>query len=186
MSLELIQLFVVIIPPILYIGLALWTRPSWKMIGVSFVAGLVMGCLNIMGDILAYYQNWWHYPFTPENHAPLTFYLGTVIFYGAGIMGLVGWWVRKRFGMRGGVILLIVFPLWGILRDFGGSALTNQTGTMIVWGKGFVPVLADFLLWGCAGAAGFFIFRGRGSPAVAKAMAGLLPRPPKRSEGGSG
>ena len=130
------------------------------MIGVSFIAGVVMGCLNLLGDILAYYQNWWHYPFTPENHAPLTFYLGTVIFYGAGIMGLVGWWVRKRFGMRGGVILLIVFPLWGILRDFGGSALTNQTGTMIVWGKGFVPVLADFLLWGCAGAAGFFITLG--------------------------
>ena len=49
MSLELIQLFVLIIPPILYIGLALWIRPSWKMIGVSFVAGLVMGCLNYNG-----------------------------------------------------------------------------------------------------------------------------------------
>ena len=157
MSLELIQLFVMIIPPILYAALALWTRPSWKVIGFSIIAGLVMGCLNLLGDILAYYQGWWQYPFTSANHAPLMFYLGTVIFYGAGVMGLVGWWVRKRFGMRGGLILLTAFPLWGILRDFAGSALTHQTGTMIVWGMGFVPVLADFLLWGCAGAAGFFI-----------------------------
>ncbi len=157
MSLELIQIFVLIIPPILYVALALWTRPPWKVIGFSFVVGLLMGSLNLLGDILAYYQGWWHYPFTSANRAPLTFYLGTVIFYGAGIIGLVGWWVRKRVGIRGGLILLIAFPMWGILRDFAGSALTHQTGTMIVWGKGFVPVLADFLLWGSAGAAGFFV-----------------------------
>jgi hypothetical protein len=156
MSLELIQLFVIIFPPILYTALALWIRPPWKVIGLSFITGILMGSLNLLGDMLAYYQGWWHYPFTNANHAPLTFYLGTVIFYGAGIMGLVGWWVRKRFGRRGGVILLIIFPLWGILRDFGGSALYNQAQIMIVWGKGFVPVLADFLLWGSAGAAGFF------------------------------
>jgi membrane-bound metal-dependent hydrolase YbcI (DUF457 family) len=155
MSLEFVKLIVLIIPPILYTGLALWIRPPWKVIGLSFIAGFLMGCLNLLGDMLAFYQEWWHYPFSTANHAPLTFYLGTVIFYGAGIMGLVGWWVRKRFGMRGGVILLIAFPLWGILRDFGGSALYNQGQTMIVWGKGIVPVLADFLLWGCAGAAGF-------------------------------
>ena len=119
-----------------------------------------MGGLNLLGDMLAYSQGWWHYPFTTANHALLTFYLGTVIFYGAGIMGLVGWWVRKRFGMRGGVVLLIAFPLWGILRDFGGTALAGQAGKMIVWGSGVVPVLADFLLWGCAGAAGFFIMLG--------------------------
>jgi hypothetical protein len=119
-----------------------------------------MGCLNLLGDMLAYSQGWWHYPFTTANHGPLTFYLGTVIFYGAGIMGLVGWWVRKRFGLRGGLILLIAFPLWGILRDFGGTALTDQGGTIIVWESGFAPVLADFLLWGCAGAAGFFIMLG--------------------------
>lgn len=160
MSIELIQLFVIIIPPILYAGLVLWIRPPWKIIGFSFIAGLVMGCLNLSGDILANYQGWWHYPFTSANHAPLTFYLGTVIFYGAGVIGLVGWWVRKRFGMRGEVILLIAFPLWGILRDFAGSSLTQQTGTMIVWGKGLVPVLADFLLWGSAGAAGFFTMSG--------------------------
>jgi hypothetical protein len=160
MSLELVQIFVLIFPPILYAGLALWIRPPWKEIGLSFIAGFLMGCFNLLGDMLAFHQGWWHYPFTDSNHAPLTFYLGTVIFYGAGIMGLVGWWVRKRFGMRGGVILLVAFPLWGILRDFGGSALYNQTQTMIVWGEGLVPVIADFLLWGSAGAAGFFTMAG--------------------------
>jgi hypothetical protein len=160
MSIGLIQLFVIIFPPILYSALALWIRPPWKVIGLSFITGLVMGCLNLLGDILAHYQGWWIYPFTSANHAPLTFYLGTVIFYGAGIIGLGGWWVRKSFGMRGGLILLMAFPVWGVLRDFGGSALTHQTGTMIVWGAGFVPVLADFTLWGCAGAAGFFTLSG--------------------------
>jgi hypothetical protein len=160
MTLGLVQLFVIIFPPILYTGLALWIRPPWKVIGLSFIAGVLMGSLNLLGDILAYYQGWWHYPFTSANHAPLTFYLGTIIFYGAGIMGLVGWWVRKRFDWRGGVILLVVFPLWGILRDFGGTALYNQTQTMIIWGKGFVPIAADFLLCACAGAAGFFTLAG--------------------------
>jgi hypothetical protein len=160
MSLELVQLLVLILPPILYAGLALWIRPPRKVIGLSIIAGFIMGSLNLLGDMLAFYQDWWYYPFTTANHAPLTFYLGTVIFYGAGIMGLVGWWVRKRFGWHGWVILLIAFPLWGILRDFGGSALYNQTQTMIVWGKGFVPVLADFLLWASAGAAGFFTMAG--------------------------
>lgn len=160
MSLELVQLFVLIFPPILYAGLALWIRPPWRIIGLSLAPGFVMGCLNMLGDMFAYSQGWWHYPFTTANHAPLTFYLATALFYGAGIMGLVGWWARKRFGWRGGAILLVVFPLWGILRDFGGSALYNQTQTMIVWGKGCVPVAADFLLWASAGAAGFFTMVG--------------------------
>jgi len=43
---------------------------------------------------------------------------------------------------------------------FGGSALYNQAQTMIVWGEGFVPVAADFLLWASAGAAGFFTMVG--------------------------
>jgi hypothetical protein len=159
-SIELIQIFAIIIPPILYTALTLWIRPPWKVIGISFITGVVMGGLNLLGDMLANSQGWWYYPFTAANHAPLTFYLGTVIFYGSGIMGLVGWWVRKRFGLRGGVVLLIAFPLWGILRDFGGTALSGQAGKMIVWGSGIAPVLADFLLWGCAGAAGFFIMLG--------------------------
>jgi hypothetical protein len=160
MSLEQVQLFVLIFPPILYAALALWIRPPWKIIGLSLATGFVMGSLNLLGDMLAYSQGWWHYPFTTASHAPLTWYLGTLLFYGAGVIGLVGWWARKRFRMRGGVILLVAFPLWGLLRDFGGSALYNQTQTMIIWGKGFVPVLADFLLWGCAGAAGFFTLYG--------------------------
>jgi membrane-bound metal-dependent hydrolase YbcI (DUF457 family) len=160
MSLEQVQLFVLIFPPVLYAVLALWIRPSWRIIGLSLVSGFVMGSLNMLGDMFAFYQGWWHYPFTTANHAPLTFYLATALFYGAGVMGLVGWWACKRFGWRGGVVLLVVFPLWGILRDFGGSVLYNQAQTMIVWGKGLIPVLADFLLWASAGAAGFFAMAG--------------------------
>ncbi len=160
MSLESVQLIVLILPPILYAGLALWICPPWKVIGLSFIAGFVMGSLNLLGDMLASFQGWWHYPFTAASHAPLTFYLAAALFYGAGIIGLVGWWARKRFGWRGGVVLLVVFPLWGLLRDFGGSAVYNQTQTFIIWGEGFVPVMADFLLWASAGAAGFFTMVG--------------------------
>jgi hypothetical protein len=160
MSLEQVQLFVLIFPPVLYAALALWIRPPWRIICLSLLTGLVVGSLNLLGDTFAYYQGWWHYPFTTANHAPLTFYLAAALFYGAGIIGLVGWWARKRFGWRGGVILLVIFPLWGLLRDFGGSALYNPAQTMIVWGEGFVPVAADFLLWAGAGAAGFFTMVG--------------------------
>jgi membrane-bound metal-dependent hydrolase YbcI (DUF457 family) len=121
MSLELVQIFVLVFPPILLAGLALWIRPPWRIIGFALVAGFVMGSLNLLGDIIAFYQGWWHYPFTTANHAPLTFYLAAVIFYGA---------------------------------------LYNQAQTMIIWGKGFVPVVADFLLWASAGTAGFFTMVG--------------------------
>jgi hypothetical protein len=160
MSLEYIRWYVLIFPPILLAALALWIHPPWKILGLSLIAGIVMGILNLLGDILAYTQGWWRYPFTTENHAPLTFYLGTVLFYGAGIIGLVGWWARKRFGWRGGTVLLIVFPLWGILRDFGSTAFLKQAQAMIVWGKGPASVVADFLLWAIAGAAGFFTLYG--------------------------
>ena len=92
----------------------------------------------------------------PYPYAPLYLYLAVLFFYGAGISGLVGWWARTRFGTRGTLIFLIALPLWGILRDFGGTSAVDQSQELIVWGQGITPVMADFTLWLIMGAAGFY------------------------------
>ena len=119
MSLEQVRLFVLIFPPIQYAALVLWYNPSCRVIGFSLVTSLVMGSLNLQGDMPAASQGWWHVPFAIGNHAPLMLYLGAALLYCAGIIGLAGWWVRKRFGWRGG---FLYFGLLGkIVRETPGK-----------------------------------------------------------------
>jgi hypothetical protein len=82
MVLAQIQLSVLLFPPILYAALALCIRPPRRIIALSLLIGLLLGCINMLGDMLAYGQGWWRYPFTTASHAPLTFYLGAGLFYG--------------------------------------------------------------------------------------------------------
>ena len=156
MPIQQIDLLVIIVPPVLFAVIAALIRPPWKIIGFALLAGLVVGGLNILGDAVAHHFGWWRYPFTRGNIAPLTFYLASALFYGAGIAGLVGWWVRHRFGWRGAAIFLIAFPFFGLGRDFGETRTFKFAGAMIEWGAGFAPYVADFLLWGIAASAGFF------------------------------
>ena len=156
MSLRLINLLVIVAPPVLFALLAALLRPGWKVAGLALAAGLVTGGLNLAGDALAHRFGWWRYPFTTGSTAPLTYYLAAALFYGAGMAGLAGRWVRRRYGWKGAAIFLAAFPFFGLARDFGSTGAFQFAAAMIVWGPGFLPYLMDFLLWGLAISAGFF------------------------------
>jgi hypothetical protein len=156
MSIQQASLLVIIVPPILFVVIAALIRPPWKIIGLALVAGLVVAGLNMAGDALAHHFGWWRYPFTEGSVAPLTFYMASWLFYGAGIVGLVGWWICRRFGWKGAAIFLVAFPFFGLARDFSETSTFKVAQSMIVWGPGFAPYLADFLTWGLAALVGFF------------------------------
>ncbi len=44
---------------------------------------LVLGLLNMLADILAYYNGWWYYSLSTTPYGPLGYYIITSIFYGA-------------------------------------------------------------------------------------------------------
>jgi hypothetical protein len=156
MSLRMINLIVLIVPPVLFAFIAAVLRPGWKVAGLALAAGLFTGGVNLAGDALAHHFGWWRFPFTTGSTAPLIYYLAAGLFYGAGMAGLVGRWVRLRFGWKGASIFLAVFPFFGLGRDFGSTGYFQFAAAMIAWGPGFLPVLMDFLLWGLAISAGFF------------------------------
>ena len=53
--------------------------------------------------------------------------------------------MTRRFGLRGLLVFLALFTLYGSLRDFGGAAATHHT--YIIFGSGMAPVLADAASW---------------------------------------
>ncbi len=105
----------------------------------------MLGLLNILVDILAYYNGWWYYPSSTVAYGPLGYYIITAIFYGAGI-ALIGWRVNRRFGLRGISLFIIFFGFYGVIRDFTESAATRFSN-LIIFGHGPIPILADGLAW---------------------------------------
>ena len=160
MTLEQASLLIIIVPPILFLVIAILIRPPWKIIGFALLAGLVVGGVNMLGDYVAHMLELWKYPFTETVIAPPYMYLNSAIFYGAGIIGLLGWWIRRKWNWKGAIIFLIAFPFLALARDVGGSALTDTSGSLIVWGSGATPYLADFLLWLIMECSGFFLLFG--------------------------
>ena len=64
------------------------------------------------------------------------------LFYDA-TLGLVGWRVIRRYGSRGLLIFLILFGLFGVMRD----TLYSITTKIIVFGHGIMPLMADFFAY---------------------------------------
>ena len=69
------------------------------------------------------------------------------MFYGAAL-GLVGWRVVRRWDTRGLVVFLMVLALFGVTRDY----LYSLTTSLIVFGPGPLPLIADLFAYVSAGA----------------------------------
>src|SRR5262245_22302824 len=143
-TIDQFMVFSLIAAPLLFVLSAYFTRATARRVVGALVGGLGFGAANLLWDVAAYHTGWWHYPFTTAPYAALPLYLADGLFYGSAV-GLIGWRVTRRFGLRGLLVFLALFTLYGSIRDFGGAAATHHA--YLIFGAGVVPVLADAGSW---------------------------------------
>lgn len=156
---EIINFLTFAVPFIIlvYFGFLLFIRPPKPVLVASLLGGLVVGVINIVMDLLAYYAHWWHYYSLNflALHLPLPFYLTPILIYGS-IAFLLIWRFWRTRGHWFAMLLLIGIPIFCILRDVDG-ALTMTS--FIQWDNVPLAVLFTVILWPLAFYSGFFLFK---------------------------
>ncbi len=136
-----------IVTVILFAAAAFFTRATpWRIVG-ALIGACPLVLVVLLYDGIAAQLGWWHYPSVTTGNAPVAWYIAAALGYGAAL-GLVGWRVIRRFGMRGLVAFLAVFALFGVTRDY----LYSITTGLIVFGSGLVPLGADLFAYASAAA----------------------------------
>jgi hypothetical protein len=172
-------IFSLIAAPLLFALSAYFTRATPQRVAGALLGGLGFGAANLIWDIVAFHTGWWHYPFTAAPYATLPLYLADGLFYGAAV-GLIGWRVIRRFGLRGLLVFLALFTLYGMVRDFGGAAATHDA--YLIFGTGLVPALGDGASWLVDQALAQGLMRLVAGPAVSDPLARARPRAKKLKE----
>lgn len=140
---------------LVYLIALLFIRPPRAVLFASLLGGLVMGLLNMLADLAAYYAHWWHYTLKELIlHVPIPFYMLPVFIYGS-LAYLLIW--RLWPGKAGWVarVLLFGLPIFCILRDI---VSVQVGGSYIAWDSGLaIPMTA--LMWLVMFYAGYFVFK---------------------------
>ena len=156
MELQLYAIHVVPFVVFIYLAFLLFMHPPKEVIIATVTGGLVLGIINALVDLLAYYTSLWHYTASGLLlHLPLPLYLTPILIYG-GIGYLLIWrfWnTRTRWFAW---LLLIGIPLFGFARDLLDATVTHSS--YITWDSSLAGPL-DFVLWVAMFYAGFFVFR---------------------------
>ncbi len=142
---------------LVFFGFVLYVRPPKRVLIASLLGGLVVGVVNGVVDVLAYYAHWWHY-YSLSNlvlHLPLPFYITPVLVYGS-IAYLLIWRFWQGRGHWFAMLLLIGVPIFCMLRDASG-ALTRTSYT--AWDNVPVAAIATIVMWLLAFYGGYFLFR---------------------------
>lgn len=169
-------LYVVPFLLLVYSAFMLYIRPSKSVWVASLLGGLVMGIINLLVDIVAYYSHWWHYTFVQSaldkpnsfqlwlshifmgtlntTHVPLPFYLTPIFMYGS-LVYLLIWrfWSGKTRWFSW--VLLVGIPLFCIWRDI--SSGIQQTSYQ-VWENIPLAAVATAVMWLVAFFLGFLLF----------------------------
>jgi hypothetical protein len=142
---------------LVYLGFLLFIHPSKAVLGVSLLSGLVVGIINVIFDLLAYYAHWWHY-YSLSNlvlHLPLPFYITPVLIYGS-LAYLLIWRFWQGRGHWFAMLLLIGVPIFCVARDaFGALSRTSY----ISWDNVPLAALFTIIMWLLAFYIGYFLFR---------------------------
>lgn len=119
------------------------TRAPMPRIGAALAGGAAFAVGNAGWDELAYAAGWWSYPGFPGSaRVPWLWYAAAGL-SAAGI-SLIGWRAHRRFGARGLVAFLVLFALYGMLRDW---RVASAAGSIIRFAPGAVPWLMDGTAW---------------------------------------
>jgi hypothetical protein len=156
MDMQLYALHVIPFILLVYFAFLLFLHPPRAVLLASLLGGLIVGVINALVDLLAYYASWWHYTATGLIlHLPLPFYLTPILVYGAIVYLLIWRFWNGRFRWFA-LLLLIAVPLFAALRDFYGAAIARSTyltwDTPLAW-------LLDLVMWLVMFYAGFLAFR---------------------------
>jgi hypothetical protein len=140
---------------VVYLAVLMFVRAPRTVVLPSLLGGLVMGLINLLVDIAAYYTHLWHYTLSGLTwHVPLPFYITPVLIYGS-VAYLLIWRFWKGPVQWLARVALIGVPLFGIFRDIM-SALSNSTYVPRWDSPLAIPV--DILMWAVMFYAGYWIF----------------------------
>ena len=137
-----------------YLVAVLLVRPPWKVFLASLLGGLVMGLINLVFDLIAYYAHLWHYALKELIfHLPLPFYLTPMLIYGSMIYLLIWrfWGGRWHWLAR---VLLFGLPIFGIIRDI----VNERIGASYITWDSLWAVPAVIVMWPLMFYAGYLLF----------------------------
>jgi hypothetical protein len=140
---------------VIYLGFLLFIRPTRPALLASLLGGLVMGLINVLVDLVAYYAGWWYYNLNGLTlHVPLPFYITPVLVYGS-IVYLLIWrfWIGR--GRWFALLLLFGVPVFCILRDILGMVANSS---YIAW-KSPLAAPVTIIMWLVGFYAGFLLFQ---------------------------
>ncbi len=156
MEMQLYAIHVVPFVVIVYLAFLLFLQPPKEVIIATLTGGLVLGVINALVDLIAYYASLWHYTASGLLlHLPLPLYLTPILVYG-GVGYLLIWrfWHTRRHWFAW--LLIIGIPLFGFARDLLDATVAHSS--YITWDSSLAGPL-DFVLWLVMFYAGFFVFR---------------------------
>jgi hypothetical protein len=161
----------VAITAIIFAVVAFLSRAGLRRIAGALVAAIPIIPMVMSYDWIASHFGWWHYPSVTSGNAPFAWYVAAALGYGAAC-GLVGWRVIRRWEVRGLLVFLLLFAIFGVARDYGYSMTTH----FILFGPGPIPLLADLFSYGSAAALVQLLMRWIVGSARSDALA-RMPRP---------
>jgi hypothetical protein len=154
-----IQAFTALVLPfiiVVYLSALLFIRPPRSVLLASLLAGLLMGIINVLFDILAYYAHWWHYSLDGLIlHVPIPFYITPILVYGSIVFILI-WRFWNGRGHWFALLLLIGTPFFKAATEILG-ALVSHTGYANFDSQLSAPL--DVVMWLFMFYAGFFVFK---------------------------
>jgi hypothetical protein len=152
-----IEAFATLVIPFIvvaYLGVAIFVHPTRAVLAASLIGGLIMGIINALFDLLAYYTHIWHYTLNGLIlHLPLPFYLTPALVYG-GIAYLLIWRFWRKRGHWFALALLFGIPLLRAAIDLLGIASNTsyiQFDSALGW-----PL--DVVMWLLMFYAGLLVF----------------------------
>lgn len=159
-----------IVAPILFVACAYFSRANKQRILAALAGSAAYSMLNFVWDQAAEALGWWNYPgYSADGKLPLTLYILAGI-AGGGAMSFIGWRVLRRWGRRGLLSWVLLWMLYAVLHDYGGSKTVGREGLM-VFGPSPIPILADILQFVALSTVPLVVMRFIAGPADAGGLA---------------
>ena len=139
---------------VVYIVALIFIKPAKAAFGASLLGGLLMGVLNLLADLTAYYAHWWHYTLKELiMHLPIPFYITPILIYGSLVYVLIWRFQTGRLRWLARV-LLFGLPIFGIVRDI----VSVQLGASYITWDSVLAIPAVIIMWPVMFYAGYFVF----------------------------